>query len=140
MTKIDERAVRATGGCLCGSVRYTIRGVLQDIYACHCVLCRRLHGHLCAYSACDSADLEIAPTSRLRWYRSSPMARRGFCSKCATQLFSVSNARGHISITASTIDEPTRLRLTRHVCVNQKGDYYEIVDDLPQEAGKASRC
>jgi hypothetical protein len=140
MDKFREKPVRATGGCLCGSVRYTVRGPLRDIYACHCMLCRRLHGHLCAYTACDSAALEITPANRLRWYRSSPMTRRGFCSRCGAQLFTVSEGHDHTSIMASTIDEPTGLRLVKHVCVSRKGDYYEITDGLPQQSGRAMPC
>ena len=41
--------VRA-GGCLCGRVRYTVRGPLRGILLCHCGQCRRWHGHLGAYS------------------------------------------------------------------------------------------
>ncbi|GLS24238.1 aldehyde-activating protein [Labrys miyagiensis] len=139
MGEVNKKPVRATGGCLCGSVRYTIRGVLHDVWACHCILCRRLHSHYCAYAACDSGDIEIAPSNKLRWYRSSPLARRGFCSKCGAQIFSVTTGRNHISIAASTINEPTGLKLVKHTNVSQKGDYYEITDGLPQERGKSLR-
>ncbi|WP_258187623.1 GFA family protein [Trinickia symbiotica] len=136
MPEVTERPIRATGGCLCGSVRYTVRGALRDVIACHCPLCRRLHSHFAAYTECDSADIEIVGTGKLRWYRSSPVARRGFCSRCGAQLFSESSDKRRIAIAAGTIDEPTGLRLTRHVCVAKKGDYYEIADGLPQIAGR----
>ena len=131
----EQKPVRATGGCLCGSVRYAIRGPLRDVWACHCMLCRRLHSHYAAYAACDPADLEITSTTKLRWYRSSPVARRGFCSKCGAQIFWDGKGSHHISIAAGTINEPTGLKLVKHICVGHKGDYYEINDGLPQEGG-----
>jgi len=142
MMKQGDRSIRASGGCLCRSVRYVVRGALADVKACHCLICRRLHGYCCAYTACNAADLEILPSTRLRWHRASPMARRGFCSKCGAQLFSIGTGRTHVSIMASSVDEPTGLRLVKHVCVSQKGDYYELADGLPQEGGRdpESRC
>jgi hypothetical protein len=135
MSQADEKAPRATGSCLCGAVRYMVRGPLRDVWACHCVFCRRLHSHYAAYAACDPADLEVESTTRLRWYRSSPTARRGFCTRCGAQMFWEPTDRNHISIAAGTLNEPTGLKLVKHICSAQKGDYYEIEDGLPQEGG-----
>jgi hypothetical protein len=137
MPGLEEKSVRATGGCLCGAVRYTVRGPLRDVWACHCVFCRRLHSHHAAYAACDPADLDVQSTIRLRWYRSSAVARRGFCTRCGAQMFWEPTGGGHISIAAGTLNAPTGLKLVKHICVAQKGDYYEIVDGLPQEGGSA---
>lgn len=133
MTDIDDKPVRATGGCLCGSVRYTIRGPMRDVWACHCMLCRRQQSHYAAFAACDAGDLEVTDNKKLRWYRSSPASRRGFCSKCGTILLWAGTGKSHISIAAGSLNEPTGLKLVKHICVNQKGDYYEITDGLPQE-------
>jgi hypothetical protein len=139
MSEADKKPVRATGGCLCGSVRYVVRGPLRDVWGCHCYLCRRLHSHIAAYAACDPADLEVVNSGpgKLRWYRSSPVARRGFCSKCGAQIFWDGRGSDHMSIAAGTLNEPTGLRLVKHCCVQQKGDYYEIEDSVPQENGQA---
>ena len=41
----------ATGRCVCGAVRYELRGALRGILVCHCVECRRYHGTSGAYTA-----------------------------------------------------------------------------------------
>ena len=50
MNSEKERAVRATGSCLCGAVRYEVGGELRDVIYCHCEKCRRTHGHAAAYA------------------------------------------------------------------------------------------
>lgn len=117
--------MRATGSCLCGSVRYTVRGPLRNVLICHCRLCRRMNTHVGAYAACAIADLKIETTHTLRWYRSSPAARRGFCSQCGSALFWEPTSLTHISIAAGSLDEPTGLTISGHVCVAAKGDYYD---------------
>jgi hypothetical protein len=40
-----------------------------------------------------------------------------------------------MAILAASIDEPTGLRVTCHIFVDSKGDYYDINDGLPQFTG-----
>jgi hypothetical protein len=40
--------------------------------------------------------------------------------------------RDAVSITAGTLDTPTRLKLEKHIFVADKSDYYTIDDDAPQ--------
>ncbi len=128
----SDPTVRATGGCLCGAVRFSVRGKLRDVILCHCKLCRRQTTHIGAFTACAVDELEIASTRKLRWYRSSPTARRGFCAACGATLFWEPTPVTHISIAAGSLDEPTGLHIGGHICTAHKGDYYEITDGLPQ--------
>ena len=32
------------GSCLCGTVRYEIRGPVGRVSHCHCAMCRKAHG------------------------------------------------------------------------------------------------
>ena len=43
--------------CLCGAVRVTIRGDLDDIAACHCSQCRRWSGHVWAAALADRLEI-----------------------------------------------------------------------------------
>jgi hypothetical protein len=116
----------ARGSCLCGAVRFVVRGPLRDVINCHCAMCRKTHGHVGAYTACAPGDLAFAEDRGLRWYRSSPEARRGFCCECGGTLFWEPADRGHISIAAGTLDPPTGLVTIGDIYVADKGDYYEI--------------
>jgi hypothetical protein len=123
------------GRCQCGGVRFEVRGPLRQVLYCHCTICRRLNGHFAAATACAPAHLRLLCAQSLRWYQSSPIARRGFCGTCGAQLFWEPAHGRHISIWAGTLDGPTGLTASEHIFVADKGDYYEITDGLPQWPG-----
>jgi hypothetical protein len=125
MSNDDNEPPRATGGCLCASVHYQVRGPLRDVLICHCQFCQRMHTHVGAYAACAVSDLQIVRGRTLRWHRSSPGARRAFCRKCGSALFWEPTPLTHIAISAGSLDRPTGLKVKEHVFLAQKGDYYE---------------
>ena len=120
-----------TGGCLCGAVTYKIKGPLRPVIACHCVQCRKTSGHHVA--ATSVARNKIKITGEVTWFQSSKTARRGFCGTCGSNLF-WDGAGENMSIFAGTIDGETGLETVGHIYCANKGDYYEICDDLPQAA------
>jgi hypothetical protein len=127
-------ALHATGGCLCGAVRYEISGALRDVVVCHCSRCRRAHGHVGAYAACAAADLVVIEAGALRWYEEDDRSR-GFCGQCGASLFWRAASRGTVSIAAGTIDQPTGLRIVAHIFTRDAGDYYEIAGPGDRFAG-----
>ena len=126
----------ATGGCLCGGVRYRVDGPLRDVIFCHCTRCRRTHGHFAAYTACARTDLELVESRGLRWFERDG-SRRGFCAECGASVLWERPERATISVAAGTLDGPTGLRGSHHAFVADAGDYYEIGDALPRTAGSS---
>ncbi len=120
----------ASGRCLCGAVRYRLRGPLRDVVNCHCGQCLRSHGNVAAYTRVKRADLVLSEERGLKWYRSSQRARRGFCRECGSSLFWERLDGDTISVAAGGIDPPTGLKTVRHIFVADKPDYYEILDGL----------
>jgi len=125
-----DGATASTGGCLCGAVRYEVRGRLRQVVNCHCSQCRRSHGHYAAYAAVKSADLAMTAEDGLTWYRSSDKARRGFCSVCGSSLFWAPQDLDYWAVSAGSLDPPTGLETVAHIFVADKGDYYDIDDEL----------
>jgi hypothetical protein len=130
----DSPQIRRTGGCLCGAVRYEVRGPLRPVVDCHCTMCRRTSGHFAAFTVTRSEDLVLIEPEGLRWYRASAKARRGFCGYCGSSLFWEPASGERVSIAAGTLDLPTGLETAVHVFVEDSGDYYKISDGLPQRA------
>lgn len=121
-----------TGHCLCGAVRFTTRGPLRDVIACHCSQCRRQTGHFFAATSVADDRLTIEGGYALSWFRATPHAARGFCRTCGSALFWKYEGEAATSIGAGAFDAPTGLTLAAHIYCADKGDYYDIADDLPQ--------
>ena len=127
----------STGGCLCGAVRYEVRGLLRDVVNCHCSMCQRLHGNFGPHSKAAKSDFAVTKSEGLEWYRTSPVARRGFCRICGSQLFWNPDEFDATGIIAGSLDPPTGLKTIGHIFVDEKSDFYEINDDLPKYAGSS---
>ncbi|HDZ75356.1 MAG TPA: GFA family protein [Aurantimonas coralicida] len=120
-----------TGRCLCGGVRFETRGSVRPVIFCHCDQCRRQSGlHYAATSVTDDQLAVIGET--LAWYRSSPEARRGFCSTCGTLLFWKHDGLDQTSILAGAFDQPSGLVPSHHIYTASKADFYDIGDGLEQ--------
>ena len=98
-----------TGGCLCGAVRYEVRGALRPVVMCHCTQCRRMTGHVMAATGARHADFRLLSEDGLGWYASSAEARRGFCTRCGSTLFWQGVGRDYVSIAAGTLDDSSGL-------------------------------
>ncbi|HYB11058.1 MAG TPA: GFA family protein [Alphaproteobacteria bacterium] len=131
----EKPDVRAKGRCLCGGVRYEIRGPIRDVVACHCSQCRRTSGHYMAATAAKRADFTLTRQDGLKWYQSSKAARRGFCGNCGAVLFWEGQGKDYISISAGTLDVPTGIKIVQHIYTADKSDYYALDDGLPQSSG-----
>ena len=120
------------GACLCGAVRFEVEGELPGPDACHCRMCRKHSGHVFASTDVEKSALTIQGEDKVSWYRSSDWARRGFCSTCGSSLFWEFVGKDKIGIAMGAFDAPTDTKLAIHIFVADKGDYYEIADDVPQ--------
>ena len=126
----------ARGRCLCGGVRYEVRGDMRPVVYCHCSQCRRTSGHFVAATACAIDDLVMTAGTTLLWYSSSPDAERGFCGKCGGNLFWRPASGTHVSIMAGTLDVPTGRAAVAHIYTENASDFHAFTDDLPQHAGR----
>ncbi len=126
------------GGCLCGAIRFEVKGPLRDIVNCHCEMCLRLHGGFGPYTKAQKSNLKISKEKGLIWYQSSPIAQRGFCQICGSNLFWKPLDQNTIAIVAGSLDQPTDLKTMGHIFVAEKADFYQIHDDLPQFAGSSN--
>ena len=133
---------RATGQCLCGAVRYEVRGPLRDVLLCHCVECRRWGGYMGAFTSAQLEHFSLSGEDALRWVPSPGSdrhARRGFCGECGSSLFWQPAGSERINIAAGTLDRPTGLEIAGHWYTHQAGDFDEVpADGLPRDSELSS--
>lgn len=122
-----------TGSCLCGGVTYELHGALRPSVACHCDQCRKTSGHYVSATQVGEAQLVMKKDDTLRWYQSSPEAKRGFCNQCGASLFwRHEGDNGATSVMSGTIDGATDITTDKHIFTAFKGDYYDIEAGVPQ--------
>ena len=127
------------GSCLCNGIKIEITGGLErEPEACHCSQCRKQTGHFLAAVNVKRDALNIDGEEKIAWYESSEQVRRGFCTVCGSTLFwDAYKLEGYdyIAVAMGLLDEPSGTRISKHTFVVDKGDYYELEDDIPQVEG-----
>lgn len=97
-----------TGGCMCGRVRYSVLIDDGDAYLCHCRMCQRASGNV-SLAMKNVKQADVAWDREPDYYRSSPIARRGFCPACGTSLtFEYLEGSDKMDLLVGTFDDPSR--------------------------------
>lgn len=122
-----------TGGCVCGAVRYHVKGPMRQVIVCHCRQCQRYSGSQVSASQAYMEDFELLEQRGLKWFQSSDFASRGFCQECGSNLFYKLDDADRVSIWAGSLDDISGLKVVEHIFVEEKGDYYDIDNNLPSQ-------
>jgi len=124
-----------TGHCLCGGVRFEVRGDLGPPVACHCQYCRRAHGSpFSIVSLIRRSDLHFtAGKELLTVWDTAGGGQRVFCSRCGTRIGNYPRKYpGSVSLVLGTLDAELERGPVAHVNVESKAPWYEIADGAPQ--------
>jgi len=124
------------GSCLCGTVKYEVRGEPLGMYYCHCETCRKATGTSFATNIAVATDAFVITSGRqlLKPYESSPKKFRYFCSACGSPIYSQAEASSQmISLRCGTLDEDPKLRPTVHFYAASKAPWFEIRDGVPEK-------
>jgi hypothetical protein len=84
---VTERQLEAS--CLCGSVRYTLNGPIDEIALCYCDQCKRANGgafNVAVIVARNQVSFQSRKT--ISEFESSPGKFRAFCRTCASPIYS----------------------------------------------------
>ena len=118
--------------CLCKGIKVKIKDKIRHVSNCHCIQCMKTHGNFAAYTACEEQNMSFINKTTLRWFKSSKIAKRGFCVKCGASFFYKKYKSKNISIAAGMLKSPTKLKTYANIYVNNKMDYYKLDPKIPK--------
>ena len=118
--------------CLCGGIKIKVSGKLRDVSNCHCKQCMKTHGNYAAYSACDQKNITFINKKTLKWFFSSKVAKRGFCTKCGASFFYKKLNSNQISISAGMFNNKTKLKTYANIFTKGKMGYYKLDKSIPK--------
>ena len=122
------------GSCECGAVAFDLHGPLRGVVVYHCLQCSKNSGHYWAATSVPTPQLHLRKSESLIRYRSSDVARRGFCTGSGSSLLYELDGEGRTSVGAGTLDGETGLSTTKHIFIKDKGGYYDIACQAAQIA------
>ena len=113
-------ALRLTGGCLCGRVRFAVTSAPLSTVACHCRDCQRYTGGAPAYQvAFRRADVSIEsgePRSFSMHGDSGRTLVRHFCAECGAPLFTdLEKLADLMIVNAGALDDPSQVNIKAHI-------------------------
>src|SRR6218665_3028746 len=114
---MHPEAIMRSGGCLCETVRYEVRGPLGQAVFCHCSRCRKASGSVVAFNApVRASDLVVIAGADAVKSFDAPAVRRFFCAECGSQLYSQRTAAPEIlRLRLGTLDTPPESGPQAHI-------------------------
>ncbi|RVQ66376.1 GFA family protein [Croceicoccus ponticola] len=132
---MNNSNVRREGGCLCGSVRYSVPFEPLATVVCHCRNCQKQAGSALSVVAVFPRD-ELALDGVLTVYEdkgtSGQRVFRRFCGTCGSPVLTdTERAReqGVIFVKAGTFDDISTLRPTTHYWVKRAHPWLTLPDN-----------
>ena len=127
-----RKAVKHSGSCLCGAVKYFFTGSLDDVWFCHCSQCRKNYGMYGAFVGVPRESFSINKTKKSRSYKSSANTTRTFCGVCGSPITWDRKGYSRIYVLAGVLDGKAKITDGKHIFTKDKGGYYKICDSFPQ--------
>jgi len=119
------------GGCLCGAVRYEVRGAPTVVGLCHCADCRKATGGFAMpYGDWPAEAFQV--TGRLAAH-----AGRSFCPDCGSRVVHLSPGQAEV-ILGTLDDPPSDLRPQREIWTIRRESWMPPVPGAEQFERDAS--
>jgi hypothetical protein len=122
----------ARGECNCGAVQFEIDAALEDVYVCHCSICRRFTGS-------QGIAVVVFPKRQFRWlagedhvatwHKPGADWHAFFCRVCGSAVPGENDPDTMFAPAGTITQGGEALRVRHHVWVGSKAPWDEIGDD-----------
>ena len=124
-----------TGRCMCGDVSYEISQPAISTCICHCRMCQRATSATFALWTAFRPEAVRFTKTEPKYYKSSLIAERGFCSNCGTRLtmrYYPAEPSDILAIVTASLDHPEDFSPTYHLGIESQMPWLHMHDDLPR--------
>jgi hypothetical protein len=123
-----------TGGCRCGSCRYTLDYPTPPVsYACHCLNCQTMSGSGFVVQAFVPAPRYALTGDTIDWAHANAQGQvttQRFCAICKTRLFSTNDGRpGMVLVRIGTLDDSDAVTPAVHMWTKRKLPWITLPPD-----------
>jgi hypothetical protein len=131
---VSEAQFIATGGCLCGAVRFGLTEKLAPVGFCHCSKCRRVSGtgSNAVLNVRGDRFAWIFGEDRLKHYALPSGWSTVFCGDCGCPMPQATPDGGRLFVPAGALDGDPALAIAGHIFVGSKPAWVAICDDAPR--------
>lgn len=135
---MSKMNLNCTGSCLCGEVRYRIKGSVARFTLCHCGRCRKATGsaHTSNIMLSEAQVEWLHGENLVHRYKLSKTERYSttFCSNCGCPLPRHVPEIGMIAVPAGSLDEDPGVTPQAHIFWNSRAQWLEPESELPRHA------
>lgn len=118
--------------CLCGAVRWTLRGPFEWMAHCHCSRCRKAHGAAFAtFIASPAAGFSCSGLDHVARHGAPGGGPRAFCQTCGSVVPSEPTGASVATPAGNLLADPG-IRPGAHVFVASRAPWFRIAGDLPR--------
>jgi hypothetical protein len=120
-------------------VRYAFHVPPENSHVCHCRMCQRATGGLfAALAGAKKGDISWTRGAP-RFFASSNLATRGFCSDCGTPLtFTYNLPEARLYVTIGSMDAPAAAAIVKQYGIESRIPWVRFCEDVPSEVTGAS--
>ena len=125
-----DKSAKHEGGCLCGAVRYVIRGEPLYTANCHCRSCQRAIGAgFVTWTAVKMEGFEVTK-GEIKYCETSPGMHRGFCDQCGSSLEGHGENWDEFYVTSASLDNPSIANPVTNVYLDHRQPWVKVDETL----------
>ncbi|MCH7635626.1 MAG: GFA family protein [Proteobacteria bacterium] len=130
---MNEKSTPATGGCLCGAVRFEVSGPPNNTAYCYCKMCQQWSGSvLTSWAGFKTSDFRCT-AGEIKYYKSSEFAERGFCPECGSSLVQRGSKDDWFSVSTGSFDHSEYFPPRVHSGIESQVSWLKVDDGLPRQ-------
>jgi len=131
---------KATGGCLCGSIRYEVTATTNDIIICHCTSCQKASGAGASTNIALLAKDLVFTAGQPKIYvdtaASGTKLNRAFCADCGSSIYSMrQNMMDRLVLKAGSLDDSDHARVMMHIWTQSRRPWSYLDESITAHQG-----